>query len=1072
MRYWLLLITLISTMGWGQVTTYNFYNGTAAETFTLPLPCPSTTAGNCHNSGTQNNQASTGANSIWAECQFSALVSPTNPECTGGIIVPSSSSAAGAHSSYVHIARATDYTTGGLNAPVWAGSVGGNASDNMWSSDATRVVIAGIEGASFPFTFDPNPASPTYMQTSKLYGGFSLVGQTVAFSKITPKLMYMAQIAQNVPGLAGTHGVNAGDLVIVSYDFTSTSTAPTVSSGINLIADLNDTCTTVTFPSCTGSNNCSTTTMSVSDDDNTFATGLNGNNGQDNYGQVFVYNRTLGCTEYDTTTGVVHHFDGTTGTVVNANGVTGTSWPPEAYEHEVQIYHDGGKVAIQIEACVSGNNCDAASGATTGSTWTWETGVAYTGNASPTGLNLYPQLVAQDGSYYGHTIQGYTLWTSQVDTSSANRAEWFLRPFTAANRTSVSVDTAAYTPQTCYTTSGVVYGGGCPFIDSHSSWMNNQNPVDNAPIFANTLGNEAVSSTNHLQNDVPSFPVEDELMIIPTTCYPSSCGSTVRPWRYAHNFSTPEPTHGASFYDTFLAYGASSTPVYGQYFVLFTSNWEGQLGCPNGTFSTGPWGASCTGGQGSPYANERADAFIASVPIAVSVVSLTPSTVNFGNQALEITSSPQSVILANSQTTTLTGIIVSIIGANASDFAQTNNCGTQLTANSSCTVNLTFTPTGVGTRTGTLTVTDSTGTQSSSLSGTGVANVFLTPSSVNFGNQGYGTASSPQPVTLANGQTSSLTGIGVSISGTNASDFAQTNNCGTSLAGNSNCTINVTFTPSAYGSRGATLSVSDSAGTQTSSLNGTGTNITAPTTQITAPANNATVSGTMTVTATATDNVGVTSVQIYVDGALASSGPSSPLNYSWNTTTAANGSHTIYSMAYDAAGNAGTSTTVTVTVNNGVVQLLNNPSFETGNFAYWSATGAYLPFVTTAQKYVGKYSAQLGASSAPEPVSDSALYQTVTIPSTATMANLYFEYWGATADVLRNDWQEAQIQDASGHTLAQVMKICTNTQKWTLVGYDLLPFKGQTVRIYFNTHQNGNNKLTHMFIDYVVLYVQ
>ncbi|MGA9567693.1 MAG: hypothetical protein WBS19_19360, partial [Candidatus Korobacteraceae bacterium] len=65
MRYWLLLITLISTMGWGQVTTYNFYNGTAAETFTLPLPCPSTTAGNCHNSGTQNNQASTGANSIW-----------------------------------------------------------------------------------------------------------------------------------------------------------------------------------------------------------------------------------------------------------------------------------------------------------------------------------------------------------------------------------------------------------------------------------------------------------------------------------------------------------------------------------------------------------------------------------------------------------------------------------------------------------------------------------------------------------------------------------------------------------------------------------------------------------------------------------------------------------------------------------------------------------------------------------------------------------------------------------------------------------------------------------------------
>jgi hypothetical protein len=450
-----------------------------------------------------------------------------------------------------------------------------------------------------------------------------------------------------------------------------------------------------------------------------------------------------------------------------------------------------------------------------------------------------------------------------------------------------------------------------------------------------------------------------------------------------------------------------------------------------------------------------------------ALVTISPSSLTFSSQSVGTTSSPQAVTLTNNQTSALTSISVSATG----DFAQTNTCGTSLAANSSCTINVTFTPTAAGTRTGTLTVTDSAGTQTSSLTGTGVSNVSLSPSTLAFGSQAYGVQSSPLTATLANGQSAAVTGISVSVTGTNAADFKQTNNCGTSLAGNSSCTINVTFTPSTYKSESATLTVTDSAGTQTSSLTGTGKDVTPPTTQITAPANNATVSGTVTVTATATDNVGVTSIQIYIDGALKSSGTASPLNYSWNTTTATNGTHTIYSKASDAAGNTGSSTTITVTVNNTTSELIQNPGFETGNLAYWSARGTYLPFVTTAQKNDGTHSAQLGASSTPEPISDSALYQTVTIPSTATSATLYFDYWGATADILTNDWQEAQVQNASGVKLAQVMKVCTNTQKWTLVSYNLIAYKGQTIRIYFNTHQNGNNNLTYMYIDSVRVYV-
>ncbi|HYM61788.1 MAG TPA: Ig-like domain-containing protein [Thermoanaerobaculia bacterium] len=90
----------------------------------------------------------------------------------------------------------------------------------------------------------------------------------------------------------------------------------------------------------------------------------------------------------------------------------------------------------------------------------------------------------------------------------------------------------------------------------------------------------------------------------------------------------------------------------------------------------------------------------------------------------------------------------------------------------------------------------------------------------------------------------------------------------------------------------------------------------APTTSITAPLNGATVVGTTSVTASASDNVGVTKVEFYLDGALKSTDTTSPYSWSWDTTTASNGSHSLTSKAYDAVGNVGTSTAVNVTVNN------------------------------------------------------------------------------------------------------------------------------------------------------------
>jgi hypothetical protein len=106
---------------------------------------------------------------------------------------------------------------------------------------------------------------------------------------------------------------------------------------------------------------------------------------------------------------------------------------------------------------------------------------------------------------------------------------------------------------------------------------------------------------------------------------------------------------------------------------------------------------------------------------------------------------------------------------------------------------------------------------------------------------------------------------------------------------------------------------------------------TPPTVALSAPAAGATVSGAaVTVSATATDNVGVVGVQFRLDGVnLGAEDTTAPYSVTWNTTTASNGTHTLTAVARDAAGNVATSAARTVTVNNQAVQnLVVNPSLE------------------------------------------------------------------------------------------------------------------------------------------------
>jgi hypothetical protein len=112
---------------------------------------------------------------------------------------------------------------------------------------------------------------------------------------------------------------------------------------------------------------------------------------------------------------------------------------------------------------------------------------------------------------------------------------------------------------------------------------------------------------------------------------------------------------------------------------------------------------------------------------------------------------------------------------------------------------------------------------------------------------------------------------------------------------------------------------SSSASIQVSVSNQVQGDITNPNVSITSPSSGASVSGTVSVTASASDNVGVSSVKFYVDGALASSSSVAPYAFSWNTSGVANGTHTLMATAFDAAGNSN-STSIPVSVNTTVLQ--------------------------------------------------------------------------------------------------------------------------------------------------------
>jgi Bacterial Ig-like domain (group 3) len=211
----------------------------------------------------------------------------------------------------------------------------------------------------------------------------------------------------------------------------------------------------------------------------------------------------------------------------------------------------------------------------------------------------------------------------------------------------------------------------------------------------------------------------------------------------------------------------------------------------------------------------------------------------FGQQVIGVASAAQNVGLYNGGNEQMTISSIAVAGANAGFAIQpaaVNNCaeGMQIALGESCQVAATLTPTHAGMLTGSIIFTtnslnnpDSTAIVALSGSVSGPY-ATLSPNPVAFPNQAVTTTSGPIAVTLTNSGNATLTGIVISLAGTNSSDFAiatGANACGVSLAAGSTCSIYVTFTPAAATSYAATLSVADNASgsPQTAALTGTGT---------------------------------------------------------------------------------------------------------------------------------------------------------------------------------------------------------------------------------------------------------
>ena len=210
-----------------------------------------------------------------------------------------------------------------------------------------------------------------------------------------------------------------------------------------------------------------------------------------------------------------------------------------------------------------------------------------------------------------------------------------------------------------------------------------------------------------------------------------------------------------------------------------------------------------------------------------SPLTLSPGSLDFGTVQVG-TNDQLSVTATNAASLPITFGQLSATGDYSVAAGTCPGAGGSLPSGQSCSMVLSFAPSETGTRTGVLSVpSDATSTPLTvSLTGASIASKLqVSPGALAFGSLTVG-ASGAMPLKLLNAGSATLAFVSAVLGGADPSDFAITTPCAsTTLAPVAGCTMQVTFTPSALGSRTATLSIasSDPSGPAVIALSGTGT---------------------------------------------------------------------------------------------------------------------------------------------------------------------------------------------------------------------------------------------------------
>lgn len=233
-------------------------------------------------------------------------------------------------------------------------------------------------------------------------------------------------------------------------------------------------------------------------------------------------------------------------------------------------------------------------------------------------------------------------------------------------------------------------------------------------------------------------------------------------------------------------------------------------------------------------------------------------------------------------------------------------------------------------------------------------------------------------------------------------------------------------------------------------------------------------SGTITLSATASDNVAVTKVEFSVDGVLKGSDTTPSYSTTLDSTTLSNGSHSLTAKAFDAAGNSTTSAAVSFTINNAAppAERIVNGSFESGSGS-WTATSGVITSSSTYAARTGTWKAWLNGYGSAH---TDSVWQSVAIPSAAASATLSF--WlrvvsDETTTTTAYDTLKIQLRNSSNQVVA-TLGTYSNLNKGSVYvqrSFNVTAYKGQTLRVYFEGIE-GSQVATSFLVDDVSVITQ